>query len=59
MITPPPWMADLPPLHHHRAKAFHGIPSPAACSWVEGRTVFSIDGHTYRGHTLNQPRVGA
>lgn len=37
-------MADLPLLHHPRAKGFDGWqPSLAACAWVEGRPVFSID----------------
>lgn len=41
---PPPWMADLPPLHHPRAKGLDGQqPSLAACAWVEGRAVFSLD----------------
>ncbi|GAB4597529.1 hypothetical protein MOKP4_38470 [Mycobacterium avium subsp. hominissuis] len=42
--APPPWMADLPALHHPRAKALDGQqPSLAAAAWVEGRPVFSLD----------------
>lgn len=42
--APPPWLDGLPPLHHPRAKGLDGQqPSLAACAWVEGRPVFSID----------------
>lgn len=36
-------MADLPPLHHPRAKAFEGLPSHAASHWVSGKPIFSVD----------------
>ncbi|WP_368834363.1 hypothetical protein [Mycobacterium intracellulare] len=39
-----PWMAELPPLHHPRSKGLDGSqPSLAACAWVEGKPVFSLD----------------
>jgi hypothetical protein len=41
--TPPPWLADLPPLHHPKAKALDGQPSPATSHWDAGKPIFSQD----------------
>ncbi|KAA1248231.1 hypothetical protein F0Q45_21795 [Mycobacterium simiae] len=41
--APPPWMADIPPLHNPRAKALAGLPSHAASHWEAGGPVFSVD----------------
>ncbi|WP_156744822.1 hypothetical protein [Mycobacterium sp. 852014-52450_SCH5900713] len=41
-------MADLPALHHQRAKAFHGLPSHAASHWVDGKPIFSVDARKVR-----------
>lgn len=39
---PPPWMVDLPRLHHP-AKAFQRLPSHAASRWESGHPIFTID----------------
>lgn len=39
----PPWMADLPPLHHPRSRAFHNQPTLAAGQWQAGKPIFGID----------------
>jgi hypothetical protein len=39
----PPWMADLPRPHHPRAKIFESQPAFAACQWVSGKPILSLD----------------
>lgn len=46
--APPPWLADMPALHHQRAKAFRGLPSHAASHWVDGKPIFSVDARKVR-----------
>lgn len=41
--TPPPWMADMPPLHSPRAKAYDGLPSHASSQWQADGPIFSVD----------------
>jgi hypothetical protein len=41
--TPPSWMADLPRPHHPRAKVFESHPAFAACQWVSGKPILSLD----------------
>lgn len=51
---PPPWMTDLPLLHHPRAKAFAELPSHAASQWLAGRPVFSVDQRKMRILAMRQ-----
>lgn len=48
---PPPWMADLPPLHHPHAKAGQ-LPSHATAKWSQGKPVFSTDARRARIHAV-------
>jgi hypothetical protein len=41
--TPPTWMADLPRPRHERARVFEHHPAFAACQWVSGRPILSLD----------------
>ncbi|OBE98991.1 hypothetical protein [Mycobacterium sp. 852002-10029_SCH5224772] len=53
--APPPWMAGLTSLHHPRAKGLDGQqPSLAACAWVKGKPVFSIDQRKLRTLALRR-----
>lgn len=40
---PPPWMADLPRPRHERARVFERHPAFAACQWVDGKPILSLD----------------
>lgn len=46
--APPPWLVDMPDLHHQRARAFRSLPSHAASHWVDGKPIFSVDARKVR-----------